>query len=111
MEWEAARVGFRDVRIEDGQVLVNGQPIVLAGVNRHEHDDRGGKVTTMEMMIKDVELMKQLNFNAVRCCHYPDHQGADIGGTRRRARYRVCVCVCVCAVRACACVVICAVCV
>ena len=66
------QVGFREVHIADGQVLVNGRPIRLRGVNRHEHDPLLGKVMTEEMMVRDIELMKRAGVNAVRCSHYPD---------------------------------------
>merc|ERR1719242_1211090 len=69
---ESARVGFRRVAIENSQVLVNGQAIIVCGVNRHEFDPKLGKVMQEEMMIKDIKLMKQFNFNAVRCSHYPN---------------------------------------
>ncbi len=65
-------IGFREVRIEGGQLFVNGKPVRLRGVNRHEHDPQTGKAIGMEMMEKDVLLMKRANVNAVRCSHYPD---------------------------------------
>ncbi|HOW31403.1 MAG TPA: glycoside hydrolase family 2 TIM barrel-domain containing protein [Bacteroidales bacterium] len=66
------RIGFRTSEIRDGFLLVNGQKIKLKGVNRHEHDPVKGHVISREMMLKDVQLMKQNNINAVRTCHYPD---------------------------------------
>ncbi|MFW6062412.1 MAG: glycoside hydrolase family 2 TIM barrel-domain containing protein, partial [Planctomycetota bacterium] len=66
------RVGFRDVRIVDGQLRVNGRAVLLKGVNRHEHDDRRGKAVTEESMLADIRLLKQFNFNAVRTSHYPN---------------------------------------
>ena len=66
------RIGLRDIRIENGQLLVNGIPTRLRGVNRHEMDPRMGKVMTEELMRKDLILMKQANINAVRTCHYPN---------------------------------------
>ncbi|MDR3651809.1 MAG: glycoside hydrolase family 2 TIM barrel-domain containing protein [Paludibacter sp.] len=66
------RIGFRSVEIKDGQMLVNGKPIRLRGVNRHEHDPRLGKVMTESLMLKDILLMKRANINAVRTCHYPN---------------------------------------
>lgn len=66
------RVGFRSVRIQDGQLLVNGQPTLFRGVNRHEWDPDLGQVVTRERMIQDIRLMKQHNINAVRTCHYPN---------------------------------------
>lgn len=68
----STRVGFREVRIADGQLLVNSRPIKLIGVNRHDHSHLGGKTVTREEMLKDVLLMKQFNFNAVRTSHYPN---------------------------------------
>lgn len=65
-------VGFRKVEIKNAQVLVNGQPIYIKGANRHEMDPDGGYVVTRERMIQDIKLMKALNINAVRTCHYPD---------------------------------------
>ncbi len=65
-------VGFRKVEIIDGQICLNGVPVLLKGVNRHEHDPHTGHTLTLESMIKDIELMKQFNINAVRTCHYPD---------------------------------------
>ncbi len=66
------RIGFRSVEIKNGQMLVNGKPIRLRGVNRHEHDPKLGKVMTEALMLKDILLMKQANINAVRTCHYPN---------------------------------------
>ncbi|MBW7461507.1 beta-galactosidase subunit alpha, partial [Paenibacillus sepulcri] len=65
-------VGFRDIRIEDGRLLVNGQSVIIKGVNRNEFDSRRGYVTSMESMIQDIALMKQHNMNAVRLSHYPN---------------------------------------
>ena len=66
-------VGFRQVEIRDGRILINGVPVYFKGVNRHEHDDRRGHAITRETMIKDILLMKRFNFNAVRTSHYPNH--------------------------------------
>jgi beta-galactosidase len=66
------RVGFRIVEIKDGQLLVNGKAILFKGVNRHEHDPVTGHVISVESMKRDIQLMKQFNFNAVRTCHYPN---------------------------------------
>lgn len=71
-EETAIRVGFRDVRIEEGQLKVNGQPILIKGANRHEMDPDGGYVVSLDRMIDDIRLMKRLNINSVRTCHYPD---------------------------------------
>jgi len=67
-----ARIGFRRVEIKDGRLLLNGVPIRLKGVNRHEHDPFTGHVVSEESMRHDLELMKQNNINAVRTCHYPN---------------------------------------
>ena len=66
------RVGFRKVEIKNRQLLVNGQPIYIKGVDRHELDPDGGYVVSYERMLQDIKVMKQLNVNAVRTCHYPD---------------------------------------
>lgn len=66
------RVGFRSVEVKDGQLLVNNKPILIKGVNRHELDPERGYAVTREGMLKDIQLMKQHNVNAVRTCHYPD---------------------------------------
>ena len=65
-------VGFRSVEIKNGQLLVNGQPVLIKGANRHELDPDHGYVVSVERMIQDIKLMKELNMNAVRTCHYPD---------------------------------------
>ena len=67
-----SKIGFRKVEIKDAQLLVNGMPILVKGVNRHEHDDVEGHVPLYETMIKDIKLMKQFNINAVRTSHYPN---------------------------------------
>ena len=66
------QIGFRDVCIKDGQLLVNGQPVLIKGVNRHELNPYKGYVVSEADMIQDIQIMKQLNFNAVRTCHYPN---------------------------------------
>ena len=66
------QVGFRDIRIAGGQLLINGKPIKLRGVNRHEHDPLRARVMTEELMKRDLQLMKQANVNAVRLSHYPN---------------------------------------
>ena len=71
-ETYAQRVGFRTSEIKNGQLLVNGQPILIKGANRHEVDPLKGFVISRERMIQDIQLMKQFNVNAVRTCHYPD---------------------------------------
>ena len=66
------KVGFRKVEQKHGQILVNGQPVLFKGANRHELDPDGGYVVSRERMIQDILLMKKFNINAVRTCHYPD---------------------------------------
>ena len=66
------KVGFRKVEIRDRQLLVNGQPILIKGADRHEMDPEGGYVVPLERMIQDIRIMKQMNINAVRTSHYPD---------------------------------------
>ncbi|WP_345829037.1 beta-galactosidase [Erwinia sp. HDF1-3R] len=73
LEAEACDVGFRQVRIEQGLLTLNGQPLLIRGTNRHEHHPERGQVMDPETMIQDIRLMKQNNFNAVRCSHYPNH--------------------------------------
>ncbi len=70
--WMGSDVGFRKVEIKGSQLLVNGVPIMIKGVNRHDHDPLTGRVVTHELMLKDIELMKKLNINAVRTSHYPN---------------------------------------
>jgi beta-galactosidase len=67
-----ARIGFREVEIKGGRLLVNGRQVLIKGVNRHEIDPDTGKYVSRELMIKDITLMKQLNVNAVRTSHYPN---------------------------------------
>jgi beta-galactosidase len=67
-----ARVGFREVEIRNGRLLVNGQAVLFKGVNRHEHDPDLGHYVSRELMVRDIELMKQHNVNAVRTSHYPN---------------------------------------
>ena len=66
------RVGFRHIEIKNAQLLINGQPVLIKGADRHELDPDGGYIVSMERMIQDIRIMKQLNINAVRTCHYPD---------------------------------------
>jgi beta-galactosidase len=72
LEHLSAKIGFRKSEIKDGQLLVNGKPIYIKGVNRHEHDPDTGHTISRESMIRDILLMKQHNINTVRTCHYPD---------------------------------------
>ena len=71
-EAAAFRVGFRKVEIRGGQLLVNGKPILIKGVNRHEMEPNTGYYVTRGEMVRDIREMKRLNINAVRTCHYPD---------------------------------------
>lgn len=72
IEHTGCRVGFRRVEVRDRQLLINGAPVRIHGVNRHEHDDTRGKAVTREGMRRDAEVMKQFNVNAVRTSHYPN---------------------------------------
>jgi beta-galactosidase len=67
------KVGFRKIEMKNAQILVNGQPVLFKGVNRHEMDPDGGYVISRERMLQDIRIMKQFNINAVRTCHYPDN--------------------------------------
>ena len=68
----STRFGFRTSQVKGGQLLVNGQPVLIKGVNRHEMNAYKGYVVSPADMERDILIMKQLNFNAVRTCHYPD---------------------------------------
>lgn len=68
------KVGFRKIELTGGQVLVNGKPVLFKGADRHELDPDGGYVVSPERMLQDIALMKELNMNAVRTCHYPDDE-------------------------------------
>lgn len=68
----AHRFGFRTVEMKNGMLQVNGTPIIIRGTNRHEHDMKKGRSVSYESMVKDIQLMKQFNLNAVRCSHYPN---------------------------------------
>lgn len=72
IEAEAWDIGFRRVEIKNGLLLLNGKPLLIRGVNRHEHHHQRGQVVTEEDMVQDILLMKQNNFNAARCSHYPN---------------------------------------
>ena len=65
------KVGFRNVEIKNAQLLINGQPVLVKGADRHEMDPDGGYVVSLERMIQDIKIMKQLNINAVRTSHNP----------------------------------------
>ena len=66
------KVGFRKIELKNSQILVNGQPVLFKGADRHEMDPDGGYYVTRERMIQDIQIMKKYNINAVRTCHYPD---------------------------------------
>jgi beta-galactosidase len=70
---EGYDIGFRQVGIINGQLCVNGKPLLIRGVNRHEHHPENGHVVSQADMVADIKLMKQNNFNAVRTAHYPNH--------------------------------------
>jgi beta-galactosidase len=72
IEADSCAVGFRKIEIRNGEFLVNGRPVRLRGVNRHEMDPDTGHALSEPRMIQDITLMKQANINAVRTCHYPD---------------------------------------
>ncbi|MEX2365238.1 MAG: glycoside hydrolase family 2 TIM barrel-domain containing protein, partial [Pseudohongiellaceae bacterium] len=73
LDHEAYSVGFRCVEISDGLLKVNGKPLLIRGVNRHEHHPERGHAVSRDDMETDIRLMKQFNFNAVRTAHYPNH--------------------------------------
>lgn len=73
IEAEAYDIGFRKVEIHQGLLKLNGKPLLIRGTNRHEHHPENGQVMDEETMLRDILLMKQHNFNAVRCSHYPNH--------------------------------------
>lgn len=70
---EAYQVGFRVIEINDGLLKLNGCPLLIRGVNRHEHHPEKGHAVSEEDMLVDIKLLKQNNFNAVRTAHYPNH--------------------------------------
>ena len=72
VEATAFKVGFRKVEIKNAQLLVNGYPVLIKGANRHEMAPNTGYYVTREDMIRDIQIMKELNINAVRTCHYPN---------------------------------------
>ncbi|NDJ58134.1 beta-galactosidase [Enterobacteriaceae bacterium 4M9] len=73
LDAEAWDTGFRNIAIQNGLLMLNGKPLLLRGVNRHEHHPVRGQVMDEATMLRDIRLMKQNNFNAVRCSHYPNH--------------------------------------
>ena len=72
VDFESSRTGFRRIDVEHSVILLNGARMIFRGVNRHEHALETGRMVSREHMIREILLMKQLNFNAVRTCHYPD---------------------------------------
>tara|TARA_R110002049_G_scaffold263116_1_gene439265 strand:- start:28862 stop:32008 length:3147 start_codon:yes stop_codon:yes gene_type:complete len=70
-ESTAIKVGFRNIAIKNSQFLVNGKPVLIKGANLHDHSDTEGHVISEALTIKDLEVMKQNNLNAIRCSHYP----------------------------------------
>ena len=68
------KIGFRHIDIRNGQLRLNGKPMEIRGVNRHEHSMYGGHYITPDEMREDIYLMKQMGVNAVRTCHYPDDE-------------------------------------
>ena len=73
VEARSNKVGFREVKIKEGELLINGKSVLLYGVNRHDHSQTGGKTVTEQEMINDILLLKRFNFNAVRTSHYPNN--------------------------------------
>ena len=71
IETFANKVGFRNLKIKNNQLLVNGKPVLFKGVNLHSHSGDKGHVVSKELIVKDLKLMKQHNINAIRCSHYP----------------------------------------
>lgn len=74
VEATSTRVGFRRIELGDRRLLINGRPVMIHGMNRHEHDPVSGKAVSRESMLADVLLMKAFNVNAVRTAHYPDSE-------------------------------------
>ncbi|MFK7946655.1 MAG: glycoside hydrolase family 2 TIM barrel-domain containing protein, partial [Saprospiraceae bacterium] len=72
IETTGCKVGFRKVEIRNAQLCINGVPITIKGVNRHEHDEKTAHVIDEKLMLLDIEMMKKANINAVRCSHYPN---------------------------------------
>lgn len=75
VETEAYDVGFRCIEVRKGQLCINGEPLLIRGVNKHEHDPKTGHAESLARVEQDLRLMKQHNFNAVRCSHYPHQPG------------------------------------
>ena len=73
LEVHSKKIGFMESRIEGNRLLVNGMPITLKGINRHEHDPGNGRAITVDRIEKELALIKNHNMNAIRCAHYPNH--------------------------------------
>ena len=69
----SVKTGFRKIEMKNGQLLINGQAILIKGANRHEMDPKTGYYISRERMLQDIKIMKEKNINAVRTCHYPDN--------------------------------------
>ena len=74
LETRSSKVGFRNIELKDGELLVNGESTLIYGVNRHDHSPTTGKVVSEELMLKDILTMKRFNINAVRTSHYPNNE-------------------------------------
>ena len=72
IDFESCKIGFKKIEIVNGIILFNGKRLIVRGVNRHEHEPYHGRTVSMEHMIDEIKLMKKLNINSVRTCHYPD---------------------------------------
>lgn len=70
----SSKIGFRKIEIKNNQFLVNGMPVLIKGVNLHDHDEVTGHVISKEVTLKDMEVMKRSNINAIRCSHYPKNE-------------------------------------
>ncbi|MCU4677296.1 DUF4981 domain-containing protein [Catenovulum sp. 2E275] len=71
-QYIARNIGFRSTEYKNGNILINGKPVLFKGVNRHEHDQHNGHVITRQSMLEDIKLMKEFNINALRMAHYPN---------------------------------------
>ena len=74
IESTAFVTAFRNLKITKREFLINGKAVLIKGVNRHEHDEKTGKTLSTEAMVRDLKLLKEHNFNAVRTSHYPDDE-------------------------------------
>ncbi len=72
IEIVSQKVGFRELEVKNGLAMLNGMPVYFRGTNRHEHNPENGRTLTKDLMIEDIKLLKQFNFNAVRTSHYPN---------------------------------------